>query len=105
MSNVSCTYLYTPDPDVAGYEIFVDHVSIAFVPYLPGQSPTEALTEPLLFLGFTPAHCARNDFRAGLVDEYLAISRQDIASVTETWLWDDRLARGELEKFRGIATR
>lgn len=103
---ISLTNLYvrceSDKPEPGGHEIFVDHLSIAFIPNVPGVGWVDQLREPLAFLGFGPEQAGSETFQQSLVDESLEASQSEIDAVTPTWSWEHRLASGELEKYRGV---
>ena len=104
---VTFTNLYVrchmDEPEPGGHEIFVDQVSVGFVPNVPGTPMTDPLKEPMRFLGFDPAEVDDWKFRDSLVEESLETSLLNLKSLAETWLWEDRMARGELAHLAGIA--
>lgn len=88
-----------------GHEIFIGTRSIGFVPWAPGTGLTTSLIPALEFLGIDGPTLCDDRAREAIVDDQLAITQAELDQITETWLWDDRMARGELEQYRGFASR
>jgi hypothetical protein len=86
-----------------GHEIFVDDVSVGYVPSVPGTGLTAPLAEPMGFLGFEPEQCDDAKFRESLITDDFETTEVNLSSLAETWLWEDRLRRGELTRHRGAA--
>lgn len=99
---------YQTDPGLdehGGHEIFIGTRSIGFVPWTPGTGMTESLIPALEFLGVDPLVICDDAARLRLVDDQLCITQAELDQISETWSWDERMARGELEQYRGIASR
>ena len=106
---ITATYLFRQQPDIAGpaggYEIFIGPRSIGFVTTWHGHNPSVVLVPVLVFLGVSEAEACSADFRETIIDDQLPVTLAEIEAISETWMWGDRLRRGELDQYRGFASR
>lgn len=84
-----------------GWSIFIDSRDIGFVP--ERFQGTQALRDALDFLGVPNAQAMDYSPGATVVDAEHEFTGTQYASLVNTWEWDDRLMRGELEQYRGMA--
>jgi len=107
---ITATHLYRQGQDdgvgpAGGYEIFIGTRSIGFVTTWHSHRPDVVLVPILTYLGVPEADALRADFRASIIDSKLPVTLAEIEAISETWMWGDRLRRGELEQYRGFASR
>lgn len=94
---------------VHGWEIFIGPRSIGFVD--GGQAGAgcwsggpERLRKAFAFLGVPGAELLTFDVES-MVTEELPVTLAEHEQMCETWNWDDRWRRGELDEYRGWASR
>jgi hypothetical protein len=107
---ITATHLYRQNEDggpgpAGGYEIFIGTRSIGFVTTWHAHNPSVVLVPILVFLGIPEAQACNPEFRKSIIDDRLPVTLAEIEQISETWMWGDRLRRGELAEYEGVAAR